>query len=175
MGGNDGQNMVTSNGQFYQAGTKAWGYQYQGRAQVVMHALLKAGARRVYWLSMPPVDSSLFPPHTTWEMDQALRHAAKNEPGVQFVNINPWITNHGKYAAYINVKGVPTLVREADGIHVDYDGSQVIADKLVPIIKRQWKFGWRAVRNRNHPHHKHLGSKRHHKKLHSKTKHPHSG
>ena len=155
MGGNDSQNIVTSNGNFYQAGTKAWGIQYQGRAQLVMHALLKAGAKRVYWLSMPPVDSSLFLPHTTWEMDQALRRAAKNEPGVHYVNINPWVTVHGKYSAYINVDGVPTLIREPDGIHLDADGSQVVTDKLVPILKQEWKFGWRQVYNRTHPHHGH--------------------
>lgn len=148
MGGNDFQNMTLPHA-FFLAGTKGWTREYQRRAQIVMHDLIAAGARRVYWLSMPPSgDGGAVYAHDYHQIDVALRAAAKQVPGIRYVDINPAVTYRGRYVDYKKLGGQLTLIREVDGIHLNVAGSQLAANVVVPIVKRDWRFGWSQVRER---------------------------
>jgi hypothetical protein len=136
---------------FFTAGTAAWTREYQRRAEIVMHTWIAGGVRRVYWLSMPPAQNASWA-YDDYKINVALKRAAAQVPGVHYVNVLGPITNHGKYVAYVKVGGVPTLIRDADGVHLNIAGSQIVANYVVPIIKREWRFGWSQVRARGHRH-----------------------
>lgn len=148
IGGNDFQNMTLPN-RFFHAGTPSWTREYQRRAEIVMKAWIQGGVRRVYWLSMPPARDPSWA-YDDYKIDLALRRAARRVPGVHYVNVLRPITNHGHYSDYVNVNGVPTLIREQDGVHLNIQGSDVVAREVEPIIKREWHFGWSHVDARAH-------------------------
>ena len=107
----------------------------------------------MYWLSMPPAQNPSWA-HDDRQIDVALRRASAHVPGVRYLNILGPILNHGHYTAYVKVGGVPTLIREPDGVHLNIAGSQIVANEVVPDIKREWHFGWSQVRAHAHPVHK---------------------
>jgi len=149
MGGNDFENMTLPNGAFFLAGTNRWRREYQRRAEFVMRNWIKGGVRRVYWLSLPPAANPSWA-RDDYQINIALRHAAAQVPGVHYVNVLGPILNHGHYTDYVNVNGQPTLIREPDGVHLNNAGSEIVANEVVPILKRQWHFGWSRVRAREH-------------------------
>ncbi|HZT97389.1 MAG TPA: DUF459 domain-containing protein [Chloroflexota bacterium] len=146
MGGNDFQNMVLGQRIFY-AGTYGWTREYQRRAEIVMRKWIDGGVRRVYWLSMPPANNPSWA-HDDQDINIALQRAARQVPGVHYVNVLGPITNHGRYTDYVPVNGVQTLIREPDGVHLNIAGSDIVAGEVVPIVKREWQFGWGAMRRR---------------------------
>jgi hypothetical protein len=138
MGGNDFQNMVMPKGKILYAGTPAWTEEYARRAAVCMRIWMQRGAaHRVYWLSMPPARDPKWA-YDDGKIDAALRLAANAVAGVQYVNILGPITDHGKYVDYVRDNGVETLIREPDGVHLNFAGSQIVANEVVPIIRSQW-------------------------------------
>ena len=159
MGGNDFENMTLppspghKNGQFFTAGTPSWTREYERRAAYVMRVWIRGGVRRVYWLSMPPAQDPSWA-HDDRKINVALKRAAAKVPGVHYVNVLGPILNHGHYTNYVNVNGQPELIREPDGVHLNVAGSQIVTNEVVPIIKREWHFGWSQVRARRHPHHR---------------------
>ena len=137
MGGNDFQNMTLPNGQVFQAGTPVWTREYQRRAEICMRIWAQGGLKRVYWLSMPPARNS------TWAADdrqinKALQAAAADVPGARFLNVLGPVTDHGKYVDYVHWHGGWLLIREPDGVHLNQDGSLIVADEVLNVIKREW-------------------------------------
>jgi hypothetical protein len=140
MGGNDNQNMVAANGSIIYTHTAAWTREYQRRVEIVMRTWLKRGARRVYWLAMPPARQDSWS-QTNAQMNIAIQHAAAQVPGAVYLNLLGPVTNHGKYADFVMVNGQPTLVRTQDGIHLNTTGSQIVANEIMGVIKRDWHLG----------------------------------
>jgi hypothetical protein len=140
IGGNDFQNMTMPNGQIIDALTPAWIREYQRRAAIVMRVWARHGAARVYWLAMPPAREPSWSQNNA-NIDTALQRAARQVPGVTYVNVLGPVTNHGKYADFVYVNGQATLVRTEDGIHFTEAGSQIIANEMLTILERDWKFG----------------------------------
>jgi hypothetical protein len=137
LGGNDFQNLVTANGTVLYTGTAAWTKEYQRRAEVCTRIWAQGGHARVYWLSMPPARDDAWSRHNA-EINQALRAAARQVPGAEYVDINGPVTNHGRYADFVNVGGQPVLVREPDGIHFNPAGSEIVAQEVLSILVREW-------------------------------------
>jgi uncharacterized protein len=140
IGGNDFQNMTMPNGHIIDALTPAWTREYQRRAEIVMRVWARHGAARVYWLSMPPAREPSWSQNDA-NIDTALQRAARQVPGVKYLNILGPVTNHGKYADFVYVNGQATLVRTQDGIHFTETGSQLIANEMLTTLERDWKFG----------------------------------
>jgi hypothetical protein len=153
MGGNDFENMTLPN-RFFAAGTSSWTREYERRAEIVMRAWIHHGVRRVYWLSMPPAGNKTYS-HDYRQIDVALKRAAANVPGVEYIDVNGPITNGGRYSAYVRVNGVETLVRELDGIHINDAGSKVVAGEVIPLIEREWQSSWTDIRSRTRQHRRH--------------------
>ncbi len=137
LGGNDFQNMTLWNGKVVVAGSPAWTREYQRRAAIVMRIWIHGGVKRVYWLSMPPASNPQWS-YDYYRINIAVRAAARQVPGVHFLNVNGPITNHGRYEDYVNVGGQPVLTRESDGLHLNIAGSNIVAGEVLPVIKREW-------------------------------------
>jgi uncharacterized protein len=148
MGGNDFQNMTMPDGAILQASTPAWTREYQRRAAVCMRIWAQGGKARVYWLSMPPARDAAWTNNTA-HIDIALRRAAAQVPGARYVNILGPVTNHGRYADFVDVNGTPTLVREPDGIHFNATGSAIVSQEVVSMLKREWHLGAQPKRTRH--------------------------
>jgi uncharacterized protein len=137
MGGNDFQNMTLPDGHFLQAGTPAWTREYQRRAELCMRIWTHGGARRIYWLAMPPARDSSWA-YDDAQIDGALQRAAVRVPGAEYLNILGPITDHGRYADYVYENGQPELVREVDGVHVNLAGSAIVAHEVLRVLAREW-------------------------------------
>jgi hypothetical protein len=140
MGGNDNQNMVAPNGSIIYTHTPAWTREYQRRVEIVMRTWLKRGARRVYWLAMPPARQDYWS-KTNAQINVALQRAATDVPGAVYLNLLGPVTDKGKYADFVMLNGQPTLVRTQDGIHLNATGSQIVASEIMRVIKRDWHLG----------------------------------
>lgn len=138
MGGNDFQNMVVANGAILPASSPAWTREYQRRAEVVMRVWLAGGARRVYWLSMPPARSALWA-HNIAQIDLALRRAVRQVGGgARYLNVLGPITNHGAYADFVLEHGQEVLIREPDGLHLNEAGSQLVTNQVWARLQHDW-------------------------------------
>lgn len=144
MGGNDNQNMVAADGHIIYTHTPAWTREYQRRVEIVMRAWLQGGTRRVYWLAMPPARQESWS-QTNAQINVALQRAAARVPGAVYLNLLGPVTNDGNYADFVNVNGQPTLVRTPDGIHLNTTGSQIVANEIMGVVKRDWHLGARAA------------------------------
>lgn len=138
MGGNDFQNMVVAHGVVLQAGTPVWNREYARRAAICMRIWTQGGKRRVYWLSMPPARDP------TWagidgQINRALQVAAGRVWGARYLDILGPVTNHGRYTDYVNEGGAPVLVRTPDGVHLNLDGSIIVAHEVERVIRREWR------------------------------------
>lgn len=137
MGGNDFQNMVLANGNVLIAGTPIWTAEYQRRVAVCMRVWLRR-ARRVYWLSIPPARD------TGWADDdahinRAIRRAARQTPGGEYLDVLGPVTAHGRYTDFVYVHGQPVLIRESDGVHLNLQGSTMVAQEVRRVIAREWR------------------------------------
>jgi hypothetical protein len=140
MGGNDFQNMILPTGHVLLAGTPAWTREYQRRAEICMRIWIHGGARRIYWLAMPPARDPSWA-YDDAQIDTALRRAAARVPGAEYLDILGPITDHGRYADYVHENGQPELVREADGVHVNLAGSTIVAQEVLGVLAREWHLG----------------------------------
>jgi hypothetical protein len=153
LGGNDFQNMVVAGSRVLMAGTPAWTREYQRRAAVCMRIWAQGGRARVYWLSIPPARDP------GWAFDDAhinvaLQRAAAAVPGARYLDILGPVTDHGRYADFVKVAGQPTLVREPDGVHLNIEGSILVAHEVLPVLQHDWRlhFPRPRPRCRRHPH-----------------------
>ena len=153
MGGNDFQNMTLPGGKFFLAGTPAWTREYQRRAAICMSIWAERGARRVYWLSIPPARDPSWA-QIDGQINLALRRAAAQVPGAEYVDILGPVTNHGRYVDFVYVHGQPILVREPDGVHLNVAGSTIVAHEVLPLIVRDWRLGYRPPPHQLHGHHR---------------------
>lgn len=142
MGGNDFQNMTLPNGAFFRAATPAWTREYQRRAAICLRVWRQGGVRRVYWLSIPPARDRAWA-YADSRINVALRRAAKEVPGTEFLNILGPITDQGRYTDYVNRNGQPVLVRTPDGVHLTTAGAAIVAGQIINVLKHEWGLGAR--------------------------------
>lgn len=139
IGGNDFQNMTLPNGRFFLAGTPAWTREYERRATICMQIWARQGNRRIYWLSVPPARDAGWA-HDDTQINLALRRAAARVPGAEFVDVLGPVTDHGRYADFVKVNGLETLIREPDGVHLNVAGSALVAHEIRAVLAAQWHF-----------------------------------
>ncbi len=141
IGGNDFQNMALGNGQVLTAGTPEWTAEYQRRAEVLLRIWTRNGTKRVYWLSIPPARNAFWASIDAL-INQAVTRATAAIPGATFINILNLVTVDGKYADFVpGSNGSPLLIREPDGVHLNPDGSAIVADRMLSILETEWHFG----------------------------------
>jgi hypothetical protein len=128
MGTNDTQS-VWRDGTWISYGTSAWKTAYEKRVSDMMGAMLKGGARRVYWVGMPMMKES-------WRnsrmklINKIIQNAAAENPGAAYVDA--WalfVDSSGDYAANW---------RLADGVHFTVEGQQRLAKAVLRDIETDW-------------------------------------
>lgn len=144
IGGNDFQNMTLPGGKFFLAGTPAWTREYERRAVICMRIWARSGNRRIYWLSVPPARDPGWA-HDDAQIDVALRQAAAQVPGAEYVDVLGPITDHGRYADFVKIGGQETLIREPDGVHLNIEGSTLVAQEVRALLAREWHFQRRSA------------------------------
>ncbi|MDO8212367.1 GDSL-type esterase/lipase family protein [Conexibacter sp. CPCC 206217] len=107
-----------------------WAAVYATRVRTMMDAYRRAGAARVYWLTLPtPRDRDRQPIART--VNAAIDVAA--QPWANQVRVLDMVgvfTPGERYEDAIDVDGTSTLVRESDGIHLNEAGAEVAADEV---------------------------------------------
>lgn len=138
MGGNDGQGIRLPGGTVLPDGSPEWASEYQRRAGIVMRALTAAGARRVYWVSMPVARSARLARDYA-QLNRAVSAAATAVPGVRSVDITGRLSADGRYAAYLpNDAGRTVLARARDGIHLTRDGARIATTVIARVLREDW-------------------------------------
>jgi lysophospholipase L1-like esterase len=139
IGANEGWPMAGPGGRQIQCCGADWAAIYAERVRVMANTYRQGGRARVYWITLPePRD----PPR------QAIARVvnAAIEVGVQpwasqirVIDTVPIFTPAG-YRDSMPVKGVDTIVREPDGIHLNGPGSNLLADVVVADLSRDFLY-----------------------------------
>jgi hypothetical protein len=110
----------------------AWSAEYASRVRRMMNTYRQGGAARVYWLNLPvprDPDRQLI----TRSVNLALAVAAEPyRAQVRVVDMAALFTPGGRYRGSMAVGGRPTLVRQADGVHLNGTGADVA---LGPVLR----------------------------------------
>jgi lysophospholipase L1-like esterase len=139
IGANDGFSMPDPAGVQVPCCSAKWAAIYATRARLMMNTWRRAGIARVYWLTLPaPRDSTR--EAIAKVVDAAVEVAAQPwQDQVRIIDTVPVFTPGDRYRDAMPVNGTQTIVRQADGIHLNDAGSQVAANIVLAAITRDFK------------------------------------
>ena len=133
MGGNDAQGLFLGRRQWETWGTPTWRKLYAERVRQFAD-LLTRRERPLFWVGLPIVRSSSYRRKVAL-INDIVRDEMTSRPHGNF--ISTWhrlATRDGRYTDTISVRGKPTLVREADGVHLTMAGAHVLEAYVRPIV-----------------------------------------
>ena len=112
----------------------AWAAEYAWRARLMMNTYRRAGAARVYWLTLPaPRDPDRAEIART--VNAAIRvAAAPYRAHVRVLGMDSIFTPDGRFRDTLTVDDQETLVRDADGIHLNQTGAKLAADTVTEAL-----------------------------------------
>jgi lysophospholipase L1-like esterase len=127
LGANDGFGLPGPGGAQAPCCSEAWVDAYAARARSMMAAYSRAGAGRVYWLTLPVPRRAAFAQIFTG-VNQALKRAAQAFPStVRIVDLVPVISPGGRFRQ---------ALRQADGVHLTPAGDKAAAALVVSAMRR---------------------------------------
>jgi hypothetical protein len=113
-----------------------WVDAYAARAASMMRAYVRAGAGRVYWLTLPTPRSRAFA-RVFRGVNAALRKAAQRFRGeVRLVDTHRVFTPGGRFRRTIRWHGRRIDARQNDGVHLSTDGAGVAASVVIAAMRR---------------------------------------
>ena len=131
--------MAGPRGRQIQCCSAQWAAIYAQRVRVMANTYRRNGAARVYWLTLPlPRDASR--QKIARVVNAAI--AVGLQPWAdqtQIINTVPIFTPNG-YRDAMSIKGKQTIVRQADGIHLNNAGSSLLAGVVVGKLKADFRF-----------------------------------
>jgi lysophospholipase L1-like esterase len=134
MGANEGFPIRTG-GRTLECCGAAWAAAYAGRARQMMNTYRQNGAARVYWLTLPgPRDPDRQRISRTVNAAIAVA-AAPYRAQVRVVDMTSVFTPGGRYRASMPVGGRDTLVRQADGVHLNPTGANVALGSVLAAMR----------------------------------------
>src|SRR4051812_47922009 len=138
IGANEGFPMKDATGKDVQCCGVSYAAIYASRVRQMMNTYRQAGAARVYWLTLPtPRDPARQKIART--VNAAISVAAQPwRSQVRIFDTVPIFTPGAKYRDAMEVDGQEKIVRESDGIHLNPTGSALLAEKLLPVIDRDF-------------------------------------
>jgi lysophospholipase L1-like esterase len=112
-----------------------WAAAYANRARTMIAAYRQGGRARVYWLTLPtPRDPRRA--KIAHAVDAAIRVAAEAyRAQVRVLDMTALFTPGERYRAAMQIGGRDTIVREADGIHLDAAGASLAAEHVLAAIR----------------------------------------
>jgi lysophospholipase L1-like esterase len=139
IGANDGYSMPGPGGKLVNCCGAEWAAIYAQRVRQMMNAYRRAGAARVYWLSLPtPRDSARA--KISLVVNAAIAVAAEPwRDQVRIIDTVPVFTPGNRYRDSMTINGQPTIVRESDGIHLNNAGSSLAAKLVLASVDQDFK------------------------------------
>jgi lysophospholipase L1-like esterase len=135
MGANEGFPFPAAGGRSIECCGPEWAVVYATRARRMMNTYRRAGAARVYWLTLPmPRD----PRRQTIAraVNAAIEVAAQPfRSTVRVLDMTPVFTPGGRYRAAQDVGRRTTIVRRPDGIHLNDAGATVAAGIVMTRLR----------------------------------------
>lgn len=116
----------------------AWIAEYATRARAVIDAYRRGGAKRIYWLTLPaPRERARA--DITRVVNDAIRVAGAGFGApVQVVDVAELFTPGFAYRDALEVGGRERLVRDPDGIHLNERGAELLAERLLERLRRDF-------------------------------------
>lgn len=139
MGTNDAQNFEMD-GVIYQYGSDEWFEVYESRLNSFLDTLCTY-TQQVYWVGMPPMRSSGYNSRME-SLNEVFEKGCLNHQYATFVSTVPIMGDrNGNYTTYLTVNGREIKIRDdRDGIHMTRAGGQLIADKIMELLKEDFNF-----------------------------------
>ncbi|WP_194916793.1 DUF459 domain-containing protein, partial [Catenulispora rubra] len=137
LGANDGWPLHGAD-----VGSNAWNAEYSRRVEAVSRDFIAGDPqRRVYWVG-PPVPRSAPWIHIFARIDDAVRAAVPNVPGLRYVDVAGPTSDHGRYTDYLtDAAGHRVLARQHDGIHFSFPGSVFPARIILAALRGEYTLG----------------------------------
>ncbi len=135
MGANEGFPMPGAGGRLVQCCGPNWAAIYANRARKMMDTYRRAGAARVYWLTLPlPRDAAR--QKIARSVNAAILVAAQPfRSQVRVLDMTALFTPGGRYRAAMPVRGRNTIVRRPDGIHLNDAGARLAATDVIARLR----------------------------------------
>jgi hypothetical protein len=137
LGANDGWPLHGS-----QEGSAGWVAEYSRRVEAVTQDFIAGDPqRRVYWVG-PPVPRS-----SRWvtifaRINDAVRAAVPNVPGLRYVDVAGPTSDNGRYTDYLtDTDGHRILARQHDGVHFSFAGSVFPARIILGALRGEYSLG----------------------------------
>ena len=139
MGANEGFAFPAAGGASVECCSAEWAAVYATRARRMMDTYRRDGDARVYWLTLPaPRDAARQKVART--VNAAIAVAAQPyRSQVRVIDLTAALTPGGRYRAAMTVGGRETLVRNADGLHLNAAGAKVALDIVLKRIRADFK------------------------------------
>jgi hypothetical protein len=134
-GANDNQPLAVD-GESYRPPADQWIEEYRRRVGSIMD-VLAADGRRVIWIGMPPMREGEYSDSMRL-VGEVFAHEADRRPRVTYVDTYEMFSAPGAFGVYaqsIPVEdGTVTNVRLEDGIHLNVEGSQYLARRVMELL-----------------------------------------
>lgn len=139
IGANEGFPFPLSGGGSEECCSAEWAATYATRARSMMEKYRRDGDARVYWLTLPmprePARQEI-----ARAVNAAIAVAAQpHRSHVRVLDMTELFTPGGRYRAAMPVDGRETLVREADGIHLNEAGARVALEVVLQRLRADFE------------------------------------
>ncbi len=140
IGANDGFPMKGPSGREVSCCNAEWAAIYANRARQMANIYRQAGAARVYWITLPtPREQAR--QVIARVVNAAIEVAAQPwADDVRVINTVPVFTPGGVYRDAMDIGGTATIVREADGVHLNEAGSSLLAGIVLGRIGEDFSY-----------------------------------
>jgi hypothetical protein len=137
IGANEGFPMTAARGERVRCCSAAWASVYADRLRRLTATYRRGGAARVYWITVPtPRDPGRG--RISRAVNAAIAVAADPwRAQVRVIDSVRTFTPDG-YRDAMSVNGTSTIVREADGIHLNAAGARILATIVLEALRRDF-------------------------------------
>lgn len=137
IGANDGYDLKYA-GKSYKCCGPQWAAAYATRARTLMNNYRQDGEARVYWLLLPaPRDADRQQIAKVVNVADTVAASAYGAQ-VRLLDMSSIFTPDFKYRDSMDIDGKETLVRQADGIHLNQAGNKLAADRVVEALRSDY-------------------------------------
>lgn len=138
IGANEGLPMPGLGGEEVSCCGPEWAAVWANRARQMMDNYSRAGAAKVYWLTVPTARDPDRAPIVEAVNAAVYAAAAPWRSQVRVIDLGEIFTPGDRFRDAIEVDGRETIVREPDGIHLNDAGSALAADAVESALARDF-------------------------------------
>ncbi len=139
IGANEGWPMAGPRGRQVQCCSTEWAALYAQRVRIMTNTYRRNGAARVYWITLP-LPRTASHQRVAKVVNAALKVAVQPwADQARIIDSVPIFTPNG-YRDAMTIGGSKTIVRQADGIHLNDAGANLLAPVVVTALGRDFRF-----------------------------------